>query len=161
MVKSIQRYRYKHACHITPSAAENKNSRQSFFSFFLIYPMIRGGVHVEGIRAREVLLLPQTLKNRRQLAHKLLRYTINEKFRNTPVLLLRDYRFFFYVFSFFFFLSTIERTYEAFDPPDTLDRKLHQRSLLLSITSITKSEIDDGYDLSSRRIRKIRSYDDK
>lgn len=58
--------------------------------------MIRGGVHVEGIRAREVLLLPQTLKNRRQLAHKLLRYTINEKFRNTPVSLLRDYRFFFF-----------------------------------------------------------------
>lgn len=104
MVKSIQRYRYKHACHITPSAAENKNSRQSFFSFFLIYPMIRGGVHVEGIRAREVLLLPQTLKNRRQLAHKLLRYTINEKFRNTPVLLLRDYRFFFMFFLFFSFL---------------------------------------------------------
>lgn len=44
--------------------------------------MIRGGVHVEGIRAREVLLLPQTLKYRRQLAHKLLRYTTNEKFRN-------------------------------------------------------------------------------
>lgn len=47
--------------------------------------MIRGGVHVEGIRAREVLLLPQTLKNRRQLVHKLLRYTINENFRNAPV----------------------------------------------------------------------------
>lgn len=39
---------------------------------------------MEGIRAREILLLPQTLKNRRQLAHKLLRYTINEKFRNIP-----------------------------------------------------------------------------
>lgn len=71
--------------------------------------MIRGGVHVEGIRAREVLLLPQTLKNRRQLAHKLLRYTINEKFRNTPVLLLRDYRLFFF-FSFFFDPRSNERT---------------------------------------------------
>lgn len=43
---------------------------------------------MEGIRAREVLLLPQTLKNRRQLVHKLLRYTINEMFRNIPFLLL-------------------------------------------------------------------------
>lgn len=44
----------------------------------VIYPMIRGGVHVKGIRAREVLLLPQILKYRHQLAHKLLRYTTNE-----------------------------------------------------------------------------------
>lgn len=130
MVKSIQRYRYKHACHITPSAAENKNSRQSFFSFFLIYPMIRGGVHVEGIRAREVLLLPQTLKNRRQLAHKLLRYTINEKFRNTPVLLLRDYRFFFYVFSFFFFFDprSNERTKLSILPTRSIESSTNVRS---------------------------------
>lgn len=129
MVKSIQRYRYKHACHITPSAAENKNSRQSFFSFFLIYPMIRGGVHVEGIRAREVLLLPQTLKNRRQLAHKLLRYTINEKFRNTPVLLLRDYRFFFYVFSFFFFYPrSNERTKLSILPTRSIESSTNVRS---------------------------------
>lgn len=131
MVKSIQRYRYKHACHITPSAAENKNSRQSFFSFFLIYPMIRGGVHVEGIRAREVLLLPQTLKNRRQLAHKLLRYTINEKFRNTPVLLLRDYRFFFFhVFSFFFFFDprSNERTKLSILPTRSIESSTNVRS---------------------------------
>lgn len=130
MVKSIQQYRYKHACHITPSAAENKNSRQSFFSFFLIYPMIRGGVHVEGIRAREVLLLPQTLKNRRQLAHKLLRYTINEKFRNTPVLLLRDYRFFFYVFSFFFFFDprSNERTKLSILPTRSIESSTNVRS---------------------------------
>lgn len=128
MVKSIQRYRYKHACHITPSAAENKNSRQSFFSFFLIYPMIRGGVHVEGIRAREVLLLPQTLKNRRQLAHKLLRYTINEKFRNTPVLLLRDYRFFFLCFFFFFDPRSNERTKLSILPTRSIESSTNVRS---------------------------------
>lgn len=128
MVKSIQRYRYKHACHITPSAAENKNSRQSFFSFFLIYPMIRGGVHVEGIRAREVLLLPQTLKNRRQLAHKLLRYTINEKFRNTPVLLLRDYRFFFMFFLFFFDPRSNERTKLSILPTRSIESSTNVRS---------------------------------
>lgn len=131
MVKSIQRYRYKHACHITPSAAENKNSRQSFFSFFLIYPMIRGGVHVEGIRAREVLLLPQTLKNRRQLAHKLLRYTINEKFRNTPVLLLRDYRFFFFMFFLFFFFfdpRSNERTKLSILPTRSIESSTNVRS---------------------------------
>lgn len=114
--------------------------------------MIRGGVHVEGIRAREVLLLPQTLKNRRQLAHKLLRYTINEKFRNTPVLLLRDYRLFFF-FSFFFDPRSNERT-------KSFRSSRHVRSkapptFVPSIDNKIIQVIDDGYDLSSRRIRKI------
>lgn len=107
---------------------------------------------MEGIRAREVLLLPQTLKNRRQLAHKLLRYTINEKFRNTPVLLLRDYRLFFF-FSFFFDPRSNERT-------KSFRSSRHVRSkapptFVPSIDNKIIQVIDDGYDLSSRRIRKI------
>lgn len=35
MVKSIQRYRYKHAYHITPSTAEIKRVDRVFFLFFL------------------------------------------------------------------------------------------------------------------------------
>lgn len=41
----------------------------------IIYPVVRGGVHVKRVRARKILLLPQTLKYRHQLVHKLLRYT--------------------------------------------------------------------------------------
>lgn len=55
-----------------------KLNQQNQERMIVIYPVVRGGVHVERIRARKVLLLPQTLKYRHQLVHKLLRYTTNQ-----------------------------------------------------------------------------------